>query len=63
MTPDPHAVDALTKAAPEYLDAAQAEVRQGYGSVECYLHEAAGIVAAMQARLRRRLLEATTTSA
>ena len=63
MTPDPHAVDALTKAAPEYLDAALTEVRQGYGSIERYLHEAAGIDATMQARLRQRLLEATATSA
>lgn len=63
MTPDPHAVDALTRAAPEYLDAALGEVRRGYGSVERYLREAAGIDEAMQARLRQRLLEAAATSA
>ncbi len=63
MTPDPHAVDALTKAAPEYLDAALSEVRQGFGSVQRYLCEAAGIDEAMQARLRQRLLETAATSA
>ncbi len=43
MTPDPRAVDALTRAAPEYLDAALSEVRRGFGSVQRYLCEAAGI--------------------
>ncbi len=57
LTPDPLAVDALTKALPEYLDAALDELRLAFGSVETYLREAAGVDGAMQERLRQRLLE------
>lgn len=57
MTPAPLAVDALTMALPEYLDAALDELRRAHGSVERYLGEACGVGPAMQERLRQRLLE------
>jgi protein-tyrosine phosphatase len=55
--PDPHAVQALTSALPDYLDAALGEVRRAHGSVERYLAAASGVDAGLQERLRRRLLE------
>ena len=57
MKPDPHAVQALTGARPDYLDAALGEVRRAHGSVESYLAEASGVDLEMQERLRHRLLE------
>ena len=57
MKPDPHAVQALTGAMPEYLDAALGEMRRAHGSVERYLAEASGVDVAMQESLRHRLLE------
>lgn len=57
MTPDPLAVHALTRVFPEYLDAALDELRRRHGTVERYLSDAAGVDAAMQERLRQRLLQ------
>jgi len=59
MKPDPHAVQALTGALPDYLDAALGEVRRAHGSVERYLAEACGVDAEARERLRHRLLEPT----